>query len=39
MRDLFAEQDSQITDDSSFTPTESLKFSQDAQAVLDAGRE
>ena len=39
MQDLFAEQDSQTTDDSSFTPTEPLKFSQEAQAVLDAGRE
>ena len=39
MQDLFAEQDSQTTDDSSFTPTEPLEFSQEAQAVLDAGRE
>lgn len=39
MQDLFAEQDSQTTDDSSFTPTEPLEFSQEAHAVLDAGRE
>lgn len=39
MQDLFAEQDSQTTDDCSFTPTEPLEFSQEAHAVLDAGRE
>lgn len=39
MQDLFAEQDYQTTDDSSFTPTEPLEFSQEAHAVLDAGRE
>lgn len=39
MQDLFAEQDSQTTDDSSFPPTEPLEFSQEAHAVLDAGRE
>lgn len=39
MQDLFAEQDFQTTDDSSFTLTEPLEFSQEAHAVLDAGRE
>ena len=39
IQDLFAEQEPQTTDGNSFTPTEPLKFSQEAQAVLDAGRE
>ena len=39
MQDLFAEQEPQTTDGCSFTPTEPLEFSQEAQAVLDAGRE
>ena len=39
MQDLFAEQEPQTTDGNSFTPTEPLEFSQEAQAVLDAGRE
>ena len=39
IQDLFTEQEAQTPDGSSFTPTEPLKFSQEAQAVLDAGRE
>ena len=39
MQDLFAEQEPQTTGGSSFTPTGPLEFSQEAQAVLDAGRE
>ena len=39
IQDLFAEQEPQTTDGNSFTPTEPLEFSQEAQAVLDAGRE
>ena len=39
IQDLFAEQVPQTTDGNSFTPTEPLEFSQEAQAVLDAGRE
>ena len=39
MQDLFAEQESQTTGGSSFTPTGPLEFSQEAHAVLDAGRE
>ena len=38
IQDLFAEQEPQTTDGNSFTPTEPLEFSQEAQAVLDAGR-
>lgn len=39
IQDLFTEQEAQTPDGNSFTPTEPLKFSQEAQAVLDAGRE
>lgn len=39
VQNLFAGQDDQTTDSSCFTPTEPLKFSQEAQAVLNAGRE
>ena len=39
VQNLFAGQDDQTTDRSCFTPTEPLEFSQEAQAVLDAGRE
>lgn len=36
IQDLFTEQEAQTPDGNSFTPTEPLKFSQEAQAVLDA---
>lgn len=39
IQDLFTEQEAQTPDGNSFTPTEPLKFSQEAQAVLDAGRD
>ena len=39
VQNLFATQDTQTTERSCFTPTEPLKFSQEAQAVLDAGRD
>ena len=39
IQDLFTEQKAQTPDDNSFTPTEPLEFSQEAQAVLNAGRE
>ena len=39
IQDLFTEQEAQTPDGNSFTPTEPLEFSQEAQAVLDAGRE
>lgn len=39
IQDLFTEQETQTPDGNSFTPTEPLEFSQEAQAVLDAGRE
>ena len=39
IQDLFAEQEPQTSDGTSFTPTKPLAFSQEAQAVLDAGRE
>ena len=39
VQNLFAGQDDQTTDRSCFTPTEPLKFSQEAQTVLNAGRE
>ena len=38
-QDLFTEQEAHTSDGNSFTPTEPLDFSQEAQAVLDAGRE
>ena len=39
IQDLFTEQKAQTSNGNSFTPTEPLEFSQEAQAVLDAGRE
>lgn len=39
IQDLFTEQEAQTPDGNSFTPTEPLEFSQEAQAVLNAGRE
>ena len=39
IQDLFTEQKAQTSDGNSFTPTEPLEFSEEAQAVLDAGRE
>ena len=38
VQNLFVAQGNQTTDKSCFTPTEPLEFSQEAQAVLDAGR-
>ena len=39
IQDLFTEQEAQTLDGCSFTPTSPLEFSQEAYAVLDAGRE
>ena len=39
IQDLFTEQETQTSDGCSFTPTGPLEFSQEAYAVLDAGRE
>lgn len=39
MQDLFAEQEFQTSERSNTTPSAPLKFSTEAQAVLDAGRE
>lgn len=38
-QDLFAGEDTEATDEKSFTPTEPLEFSDEAKAVLDTGRE